>query len=386
MFKFLFKGLLGLLITGALFFSLGEFTLRYIQYRTKPPSKVRQKDALVHHSFRPSTSDIARSPEWESNYKINNLGMRDKDYSEKKPDNIFRILVIGDSYTEGQGVEAEETSPKLLEKALGDKMSGKKIEVLNAGTLSYSPVIEYLYLKHKGVKLQPDLVILNFDQGDIIDDHWYEPEVIKDEKDIPVGFRVAKDATFSAKPENKNLVLSIKKFLHENSAFYLFVANSVKVKKIKLYPEIGDNTVIPGNIGTDKLITTREPSTEGYDGLWNFTKRNLKLINDLLKENNIKLLINDYPYGHQVNATEWAEGRKAWAFEARLYSEDKNFKTLASFAQENGILYHSMVEDFRKEQRHPLFFSKDGHWTKLGHEVAAKSIEKYLFETKLLPE
>lgn len=389
--KFILRSLFVALTALVAIFLLGEITVRYIQYRTKPPSKVRQKDPLVHHSFRPNTQDVARSPEWESHYIINSLGMRDKEYSEKKPEDTFRILMVGDSYMEGQGVEFNETTAKVLEKALSEKVKGKKIEVMNAGVLSYSPLLEYSYLKHKGLKVNPDLVILNFDQGDVIDDHWYEPEAIKDDQGMVVGFRVGQDATASAQTQVKKSFLvsmsdSIKKFFHSHSAFYLMVANSVKVGKLKLYPEIGDTTVKPYDMGSDKLITTREPAPQGYSDLWTLTKRNLKLIRDLLNENKVKLVITDYPYGHQVDATEWNVGRKKLGFEEKLYQEDKNFKTLSAFALDENILYHSMVEDFRKETNHPMYFKDDGHWNQLGHQVAGLSIKKYLLDNKLIPE
>jgi hypothetical protein len=42
---------------------------------------------------------------WSENTTRNPHGYRDKKYSYKKPDGIFRILVLGDSQTFGQGLK-----------------------------------------------------------------------------------------------------------------------------------------------------------------------------------------------------------------------------------------------------------------------------------------
>jgi len=44
--------------------------------------------------------------------RINQDGFRDLDYPLKKSNNIYRIAVIGDSFTFGQGVELNQTYPK----------------------------------------------------------------------------------------------------------------------------------------------------------------------------------------------------------------------------------------------------------------------------------
>ena len=91
-------------------------------------------------------------------YDTNRFGLRDYDhYTLKKPKNTYRILFLGDSYVFSV-TKLDKSIPKLLEKILEGRRT--RIEVLNAGVFGYGTINEYLYLKHYGLKFDPDLVLL----------------------------------------------------------------------------------------------------------------------------------------------------------------------------------------------------------------------------------
>ncbi|MBI4845219.1 MAG: hypothetical protein HY810_01900 [Candidatus Omnitrophica bacterium] len=72
-------------------------------------------------------------------FKINSLGIRDKEYSTPKPKDTYRILIIGDSVTFGTEYPLEITYPKVLEKLLQERPLHKdKFEVINAGICGYN--------------------------------------------------------------------------------------------------------------------------------------------------------------------------------------------------------------------------------------------------------
>jgi hypothetical protein len=48
----------------------------------------------------------------------NSHGYRDNEYSYKKPNGVFRIVIIGDSIAEGEYVQQHESFGKILEKKL----------------------------------------------------------------------------------------------------------------------------------------------------------------------------------------------------------------------------------------------------------------------------
>ena len=66
---------------------------------------------------------------WHGHLQVYNRDwMRTLGLYPPKPDGVFRILVVGDSLTYGEGVAAEDAYPALLDTALGPD-----VEVLNLG-------------------------------------------------------------------------------------------------------------------------------------------------------------------------------------------------------------------------------------------------------------
>jgi len=95
---------------------------------------------------------------------INSHGLRDREYSEAKPANVFRVMMLGDSTTFGWGVREEDTAAKFLERKLNANLPPgfDKVEVMNAGVGNYDTVQEVTYYETRGKVFHPDLVVLVF--------------------------------------------------------------------------------------------------------------------------------------------------------------------------------------------------------------------------------
>lgn len=126
--------------------------------------------------------------------RLNADGLRDVDYGRKMPGS-YRILLLGDSFTFGSGVEDDEAIwPAIIEKRLGETRPLPNVstyQVLNAGiagSLTDKWVGVYRYLRQE---FQPDLVLVvfflrdgtNFEQG-MLD--RMRPEIERLERD-PFG-------------------------------------------------------------------------------------------------------------------------------------------------------------------------------------------------------
>ena len=100
-------------------------------------------------------------------YKLryNSLGFRDRDYLIPKSVNKYRIVVLGDSFTWGLGVDENDTIPKLLESDLQEFSSN--IEVINCGIEGTNTVQQLNIFKQRAIKYDPDLVLLIYYLNDI---------------------------------------------------------------------------------------------------------------------------------------------------------------------------------------------------------------------------
>ena len=94
--------------------------------------------------------------------RTNSQGLRDKEYALKKPPNTYRVAVIGDSFTFGDGVDAEDVYHSILEKKLNGLSDSLRFEFINFGLAGYD-LLNYLgTIEAKAMAYQPDLILIGF--------------------------------------------------------------------------------------------------------------------------------------------------------------------------------------------------------------------------------
>ncbi len=74
---------------------------------------------------------VARRAPWAVEFRYNALRFRDE-LLGPKPKGVRRVMVLGDSFTEGQGVKVGDTCSKVLERRLNEREQGRW-EVRNCG-------------------------------------------------------------------------------------------------------------------------------------------------------------------------------------------------------------------------------------------------------------
>jgi hypothetical protein len=92
----------------------------------------------------------------------NAAGFRGKEYSIQKGKDTYRIVLIGDSVAFGKLLSFEDSLAVRLERALTAACAEKKFEVLNMGVEGYNSLQELEMLKVKGLKYNPDLVVVYY--------------------------------------------------------------------------------------------------------------------------------------------------------------------------------------------------------------------------------
>jgi lysophospholipase L1-like esterase len=101
-------------------------------------------------------------------YQTNTHGLRDSEFPLEPSEHESRILVLGDSFTYGQGVTLEETFPQRIEALLNRGGTEDRVfQVINGGKAGANTRWEVEFLKNKGWAFEPDLVVLQFFANDI---------------------------------------------------------------------------------------------------------------------------------------------------------------------------------------------------------------------------
>ena len=322
----------------------------------------KQTDQFFHHSYIPNCQSTFKTSEWSTEVKINSAGFRDNELLPKENYDL-RILMLGDSFTWGYGVEANQTFSELLQQKING--NGVHADVINAGATSYSPILEYLLLREKGVSLRPDVILLNFDLSDLQDDYLREQTALLDSEGNLIKV---------LNPEKNTFLLKIYKRL---KVVELVNGMFIWLDRILPPPAQLDEQYF-SEIKYDRDGISRYRQMVDEETHWNRTFHYLDLIAELSRKNNITFILSIYPYGHQVSKLEWAEGKHNLGFSNDLVYSSRVENILEEYAQRNHILFVSMFPHFKNSTDHPLYFPYDGHFNQNGHLVAAEAWYQYL--------
>lgn len=174
---------LALLLTSTVFaLGLSEAALRLMGRGPLKVSPERDRfwkhDSLLGWAHRPGQDGTFETPQFRISVRINRQGLRDREHTYERATNAGRILVLGDSFAWGYGVEKSDRFSQRLEALLG-------VEVINAGVSGYSTDQELLWFREEGVKYDVDLVIVVVAGNDIGDNSrslvhniYYKPRFV----------------------------------------------------------------------------------------------------------------------------------------------------------------------------------------------------------------
>jgi lysophospholipase L1-like esterase len=157
-----FKGLAAALISFLIFIIIvlvfmQIYTRIFIYYdvemsRYAVEVKQRADNPNIGHVHRPGAEAYLMGVD----VSINSDGLRDNEYPVERT-NKYRIAVLGDSLTFGWGVEKELTYEVQLEEMLSES---RPTEMINFGHGNYNTVQQLNLFKEKGLKYNPDKVVL----------------------------------------------------------------------------------------------------------------------------------------------------------------------------------------------------------------------------------
>jgi len=96
----------------------------------------------------------------DSLFSINSDGFRGPEITQKKPENTYRIIVVGGSAIFGVGVFNNETAPAFLQEMFDKEDLDFKVQVINAGIPGAGSEQETKYVKERLLEFNPDLLLV----------------------------------------------------------------------------------------------------------------------------------------------------------------------------------------------------------------------------------
>ncbi|MDG1333362.1 MAG: hypothetical protein P8P74_13585 [Crocinitomicaceae bacterium] len=105
-----------------------------------------------------------KKKEFNFERKVNSIGISEQELKKDKGSK-FRILAIGDSFTEGVGMSYEDSWVKQME----TRWKSDNVQTINAGVGGSDPVYEFVLYRDKLTEFKPDLVVLTINSTDITD-------------------------------------------------------------------------------------------------------------------------------------------------------------------------------------------------------------------------
>lgn len=333
----------------------------------------RVKHPYYHHGMKP---EITQYTVWgNKKYKIhtNSLGMRDSAVREielKKREKSKRILIMGDSHTEGVGVRYENTFPGILQKKAGPH----DIEIFNGAAVSYSQKIYYLRTDHllNQLNLEIDEVWVFMDISDMQNEIAYEDFIPKQEGILFNSFQKVKDFleqnsftyyTITSKKESQRVLA----FLDKVKQFDPRYMDNLQQNTVALYEDFFRD------FKNDDLL--RSPQFHGV-GTWYYDsvtidlahkgirlgKRNMMKLDSICKKHDIILKIAVQPWHAQIK-----KGKEV----------DEYVTTWENFCKKYQIPFINLFPLFINDQNPYIVIDKyylrnDNHWNAEGHERVAE--------------
>jgi lysophospholipase L1-like esterase len=316
---------------------------------------------VLNHVWRPNFERVVNqfTPVGIAPYRksTNKQGwLADRDYDEEKPPNTYRIIYLGDSFTEGT-CDAADTVPERVEQNLRLPFINQ-LEVINTGTSSYSPTLYYLLLKKRLLTFNPDLIVINVDMTDVFDDSLYRETLESDQNGDPVACHPGHPALDTHSRTVKGL-----EELTWAQRFVLSVAKRSKFFELlfaKIMQTQGQNSLKSGEIPPlfAWCAFTQDPKTDG-DVTWSMSmlRRSIRLA----KSRGIKVVLTGVPHVEQFQGV--------WSLrpmeELELLSKEENIPFLNPMVD--------MKQRLGNDLPASLYIPGDMHFNSKGYQVWAET-------------
>lgn len=316
--------------------------------------------------------------EGEAYLRINELGYRDVEHNVFKPENTFRIAVLGDSFTEARQMPVEDTYWHQLGALLEDcpAINEQNIEVLNFGIGGYGTTQQLLTYDLHAKQFEPDLVVLGFFAGNDIHENSRALSAKKADWRISSPFFEIVDNELKLLPATSPPAW--KRWLYigiQHSRLLELVNEARRQWSVRHKRKVQEERVDQVEAGIHEGIY-QEPDNDEMVEAWTLTSRILTELNDKVRGDGADFIVATIPTSVQThpNLAYRDELKQKLGVDDLLFPE----RQLASFGEEGGFQVFPLVAELQKAagDRHFHGFANTGmghgHMNMTGHRVMAE--------------
>jgi lysophospholipase L1-like esterase len=306
----------------------------------------------------------------------NSLGYHDTEHATAKPERVFRIVILGDSFTEAIQVPLEKGYPRLLESDLQTRAAVRS-EVISLAMSGFGTKKSCRALENPGLSFHPDLVILQFSSNDLIDDYppLYREDLEQRDKRRehigPLSQAYSRFLLWNGSRFNQVLALKLARLVQANLA--------ARRAHLDSY----------GFIYLSALVFADE-----YESLWKepwkVVESSILEIKAMAEQAGAAFVLISVPEKWRIGSERRLKKNvRGMSRLAARYHWDfaKTDRHLQDFCAAQGIHYLSLLPAFRtayEKTGKRLHFAYDHHLNERGHAVAAKAIADYIIGNGLV--
>ena len=351
---------LGLLaVVSLVCLGLVEFSLRMIYANQEPPYSISPGAGKTYSVI---------NPEFTHSVTTNSLNFRDEEIIEKQPDE-HRVLFIGDSFTFGLGVEMSDVFHSRMERTL--TFTGKRINAINLGgkARGFRETGEVID------EFEPDAIVAQIFIGNDFYDLQVEVARIDAEKRAANSRANSGDSLNSGKQGGDQFTpgpLAVP--FDPRGEYRKFLIMEILWRNL-LNIEAFDDFFFMTEIRYRgrALLLREQPDLERR-----LIQRELELLadlSDITRSKGVPLYVFIIPY--QVQAL------KAHLLDVEKYDYQKPNRILKEFFAEREVPcldFLDLYDQLERETVTTFYYNRDGHWSREGHEHAARALALFLSE------
>lgn len=378
-------------VVAPFFLLWGElFTRILLPQNVDSRMNIFKSDPVIGFTYKPNAKTYEKGREYNALYQINSLGLRDREYGAKK-DGIFRVLLVGDSFSVSHGLQIEDSLSRQLERALQAVVDLEempvKIEVINAAHGGYSPYNYWKAYCRWAPVFKPDVVVVGLSPDDYDCNNENSQYLIENGATLAMFKKgqTPKKGSGNSIRKLKSSIRKMRKWLSWNSEFYILMRNYLYYNDLVGRISLWMNAKAEEQ-NNSQLQQFEVPQPESMKKAWAKTFSYLQKLQKDTTADGVTLIVVPLPLKLEIDPEQYRKALASSGLKLQQIDIDQPLKEISAFCNTEKIPVLDPRSAIRKRHAEvPCYFVYDGHWIAEGIRVATASLARQWRDLRLPP-